>query len=196
MNIKKENYTNLPDYLRALVNYNCGGQNPIRKHEHVRFAETVGIKLDSRASKDEYFINLCKVVSPNDIATVFRIGATREDFERKLNLDPEDFDTLVAKRLITPISDISSGKDTLYNISDYYYLTDGVVDDVLHHEDRTPSPDDEDFGIYCSDVIDEVLAVLERASDEITDILNAETPEVRAVVVNALVENALLNNIE
>ena len=44
MNIKKENYTNLPDYLRALVNYNCGGQNPIRKHELVSFAEAAGIK--------------------------------------------------------------------------------------------------------------------------------------------------------
>lgn len=195
MNIKKENYTNLPDYLRALVNYNCGGQNPIRKHELVRFAEAAGIKLDSRASKDEYFVNLCKVVSPSDIAAVFRIGATEEDFKRKFNITHDNFIELVSKGCIRPMMKNANGKNDLYNLSDYYCLTSEEVAAVLCFDDAD-SPDSEDFGFDCSDVIDEVLAVLERASDEITDILNAETQEVRAVVVNALIENALLNNIE
>lgn len=195
MNIKKENYTNLPDYLRVLVNYNCGGQNPIRKHDLVRLAKTAVIRLDSRASKDEYFVNLCKVVSPSDIAAVFRIGATEEDFQRKFNITHDNLIELVSKGCIRPMMKNANGKDSLYNLSDYYCLTSEKVAAVLCSDDAD-SPDNEDFGIYCSDVIYEVLAVLERASDEITDILNAETPEARAVVVNALIENALINNIE
>lgn len=127
MNIKKENYTNLPDYLRALVNFNCGGQNPIRKHELVRFAEAAGIKLDSRASKDEYFVNICMVVSPSDIAAVFRVGATEEDFQRKFNITHDNFIDLVSKGYIRPMMKNANCKDALYNLADYYCLTNEKV---------------------------------------------------------------------
>lgn len=145
MNIKKENYTNLPDYLRALVNYNCGEQNPIRKHELVRFAETVGIKLDSRASKDEYFVNLCKVVSPSDFAAVFRIGATEEDFQRKFNITHDNFIVLVSKGCIRPMMKSANCKYALYNLSDYC-LTSEEVAAVLCSDDAD-SPDSEDCRI-------------------------------------------------
>ena len=48
----------------------------------------------------------------------------------------------------------------------------------------------------CLEVIEKITSILEKASDEIAAIMNGESKETREIVVNALVENALMNTIE
>ena len=49
---------------------------------------------------------------------------------------------------------------------------------------------------HCREDIEKITSILEKASDEIAAIMNGESKETREIVVNALVENALMNTIE
>ena len=49
---------------------------------------------------------------------------------------------------------------------------------------------------HCREVIEKITSILEKAGDEIAAVMNGESEETREIVVNALVENALMNTIE
>ena len=49
---------------------------------------------------------------------------------------------------------------------------------------------------HCREFIEKITSILEKAGDEISAIMNGESKETREIVVNALVENALMNTIE
>lgn len=49
---------------------------------------------------------------------------------------------------------------------------------------------------HCREVIEKITSILEKAGDEISAIMNGESKETREIVVNALIENALMNTIE
>lgn len=97
MNHDLDHYNNPYDYLRAVITSNSGGNNAIMKHELVSLARSVGLKLDSRASKDEYFTRLAEIMPLPQIIKGHNIGATSADFQKRFGITHDGLMTLVNK---------------------------------------------------------------------------------------------------